>query len=423
MASTMRTALLTPPGHALRGSLVLPGSKSVTNRALLLAALARGRSLLRGALASDDTRYMSEALAQMGVTIARPDATTFTVDGTGRLRQPEGPLFLGNAGTAMRFLTAATAIVDGVVVLDGDAHMRRRPIEPLVAAMRQAGIEASATDRCPPVTVRGAGALTATRFDIDAGLSSQYASALLMVAPLGRAPVDIVLAGADIGAFGYIGLTIAAMEDFGATVTPTGKGAWRVQPLAEGYRARDFDIEPDASAATYFWAAEALTGGAIDLGPGLGASRQPDAEARAVIAQFPHLPPVIDGTQMQDAMPTIAVLAAFNATPVRLTGLANLRVKECDRVAALADGLALLRPDLVRVAGDDLCIAGGLTAPAAAETAIPTRADHRMAMSFALAGLRLKGIRILDSGCVAKTFPDYWQALRSLGAGVEEMPA
>jgi 3-phosphoshikimate 1-carboxyvinyltransferase len=407
-----------PPSHPLRGRVAPPGSKSITNRALLLASLAKGTSHLTGALKSDDTRYMAEALRAMGVTIAEPDETSFTVTGDGRLREPAGPLFLGNAGTATRFLAAAAALVDGQVVIDGDEHMRKRPIKPLLTALRSLGIDATSETGCPPVTIRGTGGFEAGRVEIDGGLSSQYVSALLMMAACGSGPVDVVLAGEDIGARGYIELTLAAMKAFGAHIDRPSASSWRVAPT--GYRAVDFAIEPDASAATYLWAAEALTGGAIDLGIAPKAFTQPDARAYDIIASFPRLPAIIDGSQMQDAVPTLAVLAAFNETPVRFTGIGNLRVKECDRVAALAAGLSRILPGLGREEGDDLLVASdptlaGRTLPAS----IDTYADHRIAMSFALAGLKLHGITILDAGCVAKTYPDYWQALGSLGVAFD----
>lgn len=402
----------------MRGRVTPPGSKSITNRALLLAALARGTSHLTGALRSDDTRYMAEALRAMGVTIVEPDETSFIVTGDGRLREPVAPLFLGNAGTATRFLTAAASLVDGLVVIDGDAHMRKRPIAPLVTALRSLGIDVAAETGCPPVTIRGKAGFEAGQVQIDGGLSSQYVSALLMMAACGTGPVDIVLAGDEIGAHGYIELTLAAMVAFGAQVDRPDSSSWRVAPT--GYQAADFAIEPDASAATYLWAAEALTGGAIDLGMTAAAFTQPDARAHDVIASFPRLPATIDGSQMQDAVPTLAVLAAFNETPVRFTGIANLRVKECDRVAALAVGLSQIVPGLGREDGDDLLVASdptlaGRTLPAA----IDTHADHRMAMSFALAGLKLHGITILDADCIAKTYPGYWQALGSLGVAFD----
>ncbi len=407
-----------PPGRPLRGRVAPPGSKSITNRALLLAALARGTSRLAGALKSDDTRYMAQALRAMGVAVDEPDATSFAVTGVGRLKAPGAPLFLGNAGTATRFLTAAAALVDGSVVVDGDAHMRKRPIKPLIAALAALGVKADSPTGCPPVTIHGAGGFAGGRVEIDAGLSSQYVSALLMAAPCAKGPVEIALTGPDIGARGYVDLTLAAMQAFGARAEVLSGSAWRVAPT--GYRAADFSIEPDASAATYLWAAERLTGGAIDLGTPAAAFTQPDARAHGVIAAFPHMPPLIDGSQMQDAVPTLAVLAAFNAAPVRFTGIANLRVKECDRIAALSEGLNRVRPGLAREEGDELVVNGD---PALAgrtlAASIGTHSDHRIAMSFALAGLMIDGIVIEDPDCVGKTYPGYWDALASLGVKLE----
>ncbi|MEO6394699.1 MAG: 3-phosphoshikimate 1-carboxyvinyltransferase [Devosia sp.] len=412
--------IIVPPNRPLTGRVRPPGSKSITNRALLLAALARGTSHLTGALKSKDTQLMAAALRQMGVTVEEPDQTSFTVTSTGRLAAPAEPLQLGNAGTAVRFLTAAVALCDGMVIVDGDEHMRKRPIGPLVNALHALGITASAPTGCPPVMIEGKGHFGSGRVEIDGGLSSQYVSALLMAAPFGTAPIDVALTGKELDARGYVDLTLAAMRAFGADAAQLDELTWRVQPGA--YRARDFEIEPDASAATYLWAAAALTGGNIDLGVPMGAFTQPDAKAASIIQSFPQMPAVIDGSQMQDAVPTLAVLAAFNQTPVRFTGIANLRVKECDRIAALATELSRIRPGLAREEGDDLVVASdpslsGQTLP----TRIKTYADHRIAMSFALAGLRVHGITILDPDCVGKTYPDYWDALRSLG--VELKPA
>ena len=411
---SLATVTVVPPGKPLRGRVAPPGSKSITNRALLLAALAKGTSRLTGALKSDDTRHMSTALRQMGVAIEEPDDTTFVVTSTGRLQAPAAPLFLGNAGTAVRFLTAAVSTVEGSVVLDGDHYMQKRPIGPLLDALRAGGVKVESATGCPPVTVQGTGKLDATRFEIDGGLSSQYVSALLMLAASGTAPIEVALTGKDIGARGYVDLTLAAMRAFGAQVEQVDEVSWRVAP--GGYSAGDYLIEPDASAATYLWAAQALTGGAIDLGVAEDAFTQPDAAAQAFIAAFPHMPAVINGSQMQDAVPTLAVLAAFNNTPVRFVELANLRVKECDRVQALFDGLNAIRPGLATVQGDDLTVHADPGLPGIVTDAlIDTHSDHRMAMCFALAGLMIPNIRLQDPACVGKTYPKYWEALESLG--------
>ncbi|CVI15223.1 3-phosphoshikimate 1-carboxyvinyltransferase [Agrobacterium fabacearum CFBP 5771] len=411
---------ITPPGHPLSGKVEPPGSKSITNRALLLAGLAKGKSRLTGALKSDDTLYMAEALRAMGVKVTEPDATTFVVEGTGVLQQPEKPLFLGNAGTATRFLTAAAALVDGAVIIDGDEHMRKRPIMPLVEALRALGVEADAPTGCPPVTVRGKGmGFPKGSVTIDANLSSQYVSALLMAAACGDKPVDIILKGEEIGAKGYIDLTTSAMEAFGAKIERVSNAIWRVHPT--GYTATDFHIEPDASAATYLWGAELLTGGAIDIGTPADKFTQPDAKAYEVMAQFPHLPAEIDGSQMQDAIPTIAVLAAFNETPVRFVGIANLRVKECDRIRAVSLGLNEIRNGLSHEEGDDLIVhADPALAGQTVDASIDTFADHRIAMSFALAALKIGGIAIQNPACVGKTYPGYWKALASLGVDYNE---
>lgn len=419
MADNRSALTLIPPTFPLRGRVAPPGSKSLTNRALLLAALANGTSQLTGALKSEDTKLMAAALDAMGVAISEPDATSFLVKGRGKLRAPDAPLYLGNSGTATRFLTAAVGTVDGTVIVDGDAHMRARPIAPLVEALAMLGVDLDAPSGCPPVTVHGTGRVHGNRVEIDGGLSSQYVSALLMLAALGDGPIDVGLSGQNIGARGYVDLTLAAMVAFGAAPVEIDKMNWRVP--STGYRATNYHVEPDASAATYFWAAEILTGGAIDLGVPRTAFSQPDAMAAEVIALFPNLPAEIDGSQFQDAVPTLAVLAAFNANPVRFTGIANLRVKECDRVHALATELSRIKPGLGIEAGDDLIVMGD---PGLSGKSLPTRiqtyADHRIAMSFALAGLKISDISILDPGCVAKTFPRYWDALSALGVNYIE---
>lgn len=411
---------IVPPGRPLVGTVTVPGSKSITNRALLVAALAKGRSRLTGVLASDDTRHMTTALRAMGVAIADVDATTLDVTGTGKLAAPSGPLFLGNAGTATRFLTAAAALVDGRVVVDGDAHMRKRPIAPLVDALRQLGIDATAPMGCPPVTVHGKGCFPGNVAHIDAALSSQFVSAILMLAPFGSHPVDVTIDGSgDVDARGYIDLTLDVMTRFGARFTMRDERTWRIEPTR--YTAIDFAIEPDASAATYIWAAAALTGGQLAFATPMEASSQPDAKARAVIETFPNLPAVIDGSQMQDAVPTLAVMAAFNATPVRFVGIANLRVKECDRIRALSTGLNALSPGLAEEQGDDLLIAGCLTGVANSRVVIETWHDHRIAMGFALAGLRVPGVVVDNPKCVSKTFPAYWSVLQGLGVNLRSV--
>ncbi len=412
-------------GRPLDGRVELPGSKSITNRALLLAGLARGTSTLSGVLRSDDTRYMSDALRQMGVEIVDTGPTTLRVTGRGGLQAPMRPLYLGNAGTATRFLTAAATLVNGSVTITGDEHMQKRPIEPLVAALNRLGVKASTASGCPPVLVQGSGGFSAREINIDGALSSQYVSAILMLAPWACESLKVTIEGGAIGARGYVDLTLACMEAFGARVRADTEISWLVshspcQPC-------DFSIEPDASAATYLWAAAAMTDGTIDLGTTPTGMTQPDARAHEIIRRFPDLPMRIDGSQMQDAVPTLAVLAAFSRRPVRFTGIENLRVKECDRTRALATELSKIEPGLAVEEGDDLIVN---TLPGVAKrregrgevTPLDTYDDHRIAMSLALAGLMTGGIVIKNPGCVAKTYPNFWHDLTTLGVNVDPMP-
>ncbi len=405
---------LVPLPQGISGQIALPGSKSITNRILLIAALAQGKSHISGALKSDDTKYMSVALGQLGVAVTDAGDTDFVVESTGTLIPSQSPLFLGNAGTAVRFLTAAAANIDGTTVLTGDVHMQKRPIAPLVEALNTAGVEAVAPTGCPPVTVTGTGGFTNRSIEVDASLSSQYVSALLMAGTQGSAPFNLRVKDGDIGALGYIDITLACMRAFGAEITATGPLSWQVANTP--YQARDYRVEPDASAATYIWGINALLGADIDIGIAPGDMMQPDAKAYDVISQFPNLPAVIDGSQMQDAIPTIAVLAAFNTTPVRFVGIANLRVKECDRINAVATELNRIQAGLAEEIGDDLLITPDRSLIGGTVSAdITTYHDHRIAMAFALAALVVDGVRILDPGCTAKTYPGYWRDLQSVG--------
>ncbi len=419
MISSSKTAVRLVPQKVgahpgLTGKIALPGSKSITNRVLLIAALAQGRSHISGALKSDDTKYMAQALSQLGVTVAEAGDTDFVVDSTGILTPSAEPLFLGNAGTAVRFLTAAAANIDGTTVLTGDAHMQKRPIAPLVEALNAVGVTATAPTGCPPVTVSSRGGFGNRSIEVDASLSSQYVSALMMAGTAGDAPFQLSVKDGDIGARGYIDITLACMRAFGADITQTGPLSWDI--ANQPYQARDYWVEPDASAATYIWGINALLRTDIDIGIAPGDMMQPDAKAYDFISQFPNLPAVIDGSQMQDAIPTIAVLAAFNATPVRFVGIANLRVKECDRINAVATELNRIQPGLAEEIGDDLLITPDPTLIGRTVSAdIHTYSDHRIAMAFALAALVVDGVRILDPGCTAKTYPGYWRDLQSVG--------
>jgi len=410
---------ITAPTHLLKGKIRLPGSKSITNRALLIASLANGHSVLSGALKSDDTIVMANALRLMGVKIDELEQAIINIYANAKLLEPKQTLFLGNAGTATRFLTAAAGLVNGKTIIDGDEDMRKRPIEPLVKSLNSIGIKCFATNGCPPVTIQSNGKIGGKNIEIDASLSSQYVSALLIIAPMLNHEFTISFgAKQKIGGRGYIDLTLAIMREFGAIVDEVEPNKWVVQ--ATGYKAINYEIAPDFSSCTYHWAIKALMNAELELYPLTGLENQPDAKAQEFIKQFPNMPAIINGEQMQDAIPTLAVLAAFNNQTIRFTGIANLRVKECDRIAALNNGLNAISKGLAKEDGDDLIVFGNpnLISPNQ-PVLINTYNDHRIAMSFALAGLKLENILIDNPNCVAKTYAKFWDDLANIGVKLD----
>lgn len=415
---------LRPPPRPIDKTIRLPGSKSLTNRALLLAALARGTSHVERMLLADDTRLMARALARLGVAI-QVDETLCraTVQGRGRpWPEGEGDLYCGNAGTVIRFLAAACAAGHGEYRLDGGPRMRQRPIGQLVDALRAlgAGIAYDGQEGYCPIAIAARG-LRGGEARFSRPASSQFVSALLMAAPFAGRDV-LIDASVGMPSAPYVAMTLSVMRAFG--VDAVGDGAHRfIVPAPQTYAAVDFEIEPDATAASYFFAAAALTGGRITI-EGLGAdSCQGDLRFVDVlrrmgceIEQAPRRTTVqgpaagrlcgvdVDLNAMPDVAPTLAVLAAFAEGPTRIRDVANLRLKETDRLHALSRELAKLGVE-TEVHEDGLSILPDRQAVAAA---IDTYDDHRMAMSFALAGLRLDGVVICDAACVSKTFPGFF---------------
>ncbi|MCJ8324660.1 MAG: 3-phosphoshikimate 1-carboxyvinyltransferase [Hyphomicrobiales bacterium] len=405
------------PSQSLNGLVTISGSKSLSNRALLLAALSNGTTELSGCLVSDDTIYMAAALRKMGVKISQLNADKITIQSNGKLSAPNEPLYVGNAGTAARFLTAAASLANGKVVINGDEDMQKRPIKPLIDALNTLGIKATSPTGCLPVTVHGqANAALKSAIQIDGGLSSQYVSALMMVAPKLKNGLKISLSGnVKIGGFGYVEITSKMMQEFGAKVTSANGNSWLVKPAEYGRSA--YIVEPDYSSCTYIWGANALTNGDVEAkNLSLETTAQPDAKSKTLFDMFPNMPSVINGEQMQDAVPALAVVAAFNNVPVRFVGIANLRVKECDRVEVMAAGLNAIKQGLATIEGDDLIVhADPNLRPDGEVSFIKTARDHRIAMSFALAGIKLDGITIENPKCVEKTFPNYWEVMSSVG--------
>lgn len=405
----------------------VPGSKSITNRAVVAAALANGESHLERPLESDDTRVMREALGALGVHI-EVEAQRWGVAGTGgRLGVPGAPLFVGNSGTTARFLTAVATLAPGPVVLDGSARMRERPIDDLVQALTGLGarVEIQGRAGCPPVRTAGGG-LPGGRAGIDASRSSQYVSAVLLAAPYAARDVELELRGGVLVSRPYVDLTLAVMRDFGAEADWSGSAVLHVR-ARRPYAPRHYAIEPDASAAAYPFCAAAIAGGRVRVEglPGPDASHQADFRILELLRAMGCDVEWKDGSgevrrpegrvlrgidadcnALPDAVIALAVVALFAEGPTVLRNVANLRIKETDRLAALEAELRRLGAD-ARTTADAIRIEPGRLRPAA----IDTYDDHRMAMAFALAGLRIPGVVIRDPACVSKTWPGYFSAL------------
>jgi len=413
------------PCQQVNATLTLPGSKSYTHRALMAAALAGGTSVLTNALAAEDTELTAQALAQLGAGIDWQGTTIRVTGRAGRWLPAARPIYLGNSGTSMRFLTALAALGEGEYLLTGTERLCQRPLGELLAALGQAGVRAVSDrgDGCPPVRVTGS--LTGGRTQLSGGTSSQYLSALLFIGPLAPKGLKIDITG-ELVSRPYVDLTLEVLGGFGISYYREGYRYFEL-PGGQSYLPRDYEIEADASSASYFWAAAALTGGRVTITNLSLESSQGDAAFPEVLGRMscavestpagltvqggPLQGVAVDMAAMPDLVPTLAVLAAFAAGDTVITGVAHLRHKESDRLAAVAAELAKMGIE-VRETADGLVIRGG--APQGA--LIHTYNDHRIAMSFAVAGLRIPGVAIEDPDCVAKSFPEFWEFFHRLGA-------
>ena len=423
---------ITPRGP-VDGRPRVPGSKSITNRALLLAALADGDSVLRGGLHSDDTVVMRQALDAMGIPLREEtgvhDEPLWHVGGRGgRFDAPGHPLDCGNSGTTVRFLTAALTLADAPITVDGNARMRERPISDLVAALRALGAELTleGVDECPPVRLHGGG-LPGGRAIIDGSRSSQYVSAVLQAAPYAASDVELDFKDGVVVSRPYIDLTLEVMREFGAEADWTSEASLRVT-AGRCYAARDFVIEPDASSAAYPFAAAAIAGGRVTVDgvrpdshqadfkilgllERMGCRVERDGDSVTLTGPEGQLRALgrVDMNDFPDAVLAYAVVCAFADGPTTIEDVYNLRIKETDRLDALETELQKLGVT-ARAGHDSLHIEPGPMHGAEIET----YDDHRMAMSFALAGLRVPGVVILDPGCVSKTWPGFFAAFDAL---------
>ncbi len=418
------TLAIRPVARPVDAEVTLPGSKSYTNRALLLASMATGTSTIREALFSDDSRYMAGALRELGIRVEEDAAgRRFTVEGTGgAIPARRASLFVGNSGTSARFLTAFLALGQGEYVVDGVPRMRQRPIQPLLDALRQLGVDARSAEGtgCPPVVVRGRG-LDGGVVRLPGDTSSQYLSALLMVGPLALRGLEVLVEG-DLVSKPYVDLTADAMAAFGATMENHGYRRF-VVPGGQRYEPRDYAVEPDASAASYFFALAAATGGRVRVRHLSPRSAQGDVHFVDVLERMgcvvergddfievrgarPLRSVDVDMNGISDTVQTLAAIAPLSDGPVIIRDVAHIRHKETDRIAAVATELRRLG---VRVdeRADGLTVHPGPIRPGTVET----YDDHRMAMSFAVLGCAVPGVTIADPGCVAKTFPEFFETL------------
>jgi 3-phosphoshikimate 1-carboxyvinyltransferase len=410
------------PVAKVDAALEVPGSKSLTQRALIAAALAKGESRLIGPLESEDTAYSAQALRQMGVGIAKNKDWRIGGNG-GAILPSEAPIFLGNNGTATRFLTSVAALGHTSYTIDGDSRMHKRPIGPLLTALQGWGVDILSTQGtdCPPLRINGHGLVGGTTV-LPEGKSSQYLSSLLLVAPYAQKPAILQVEG-QIFSKPYIAMTLAVMADFGIAVERAGDFSSFSVPQG-CYQGREYRIEGDASNASYFWAAAAITGGRVTVTNVPVPSLQGDAMLVPLLGRMGcHVAKTGDGITLQgverleaihvdmadmpDVVPTLAVVAAFAHGTTIIENIAHLRIKECDRLSAVVAELRKLgakveeRESSMIIHGD-----GGANLHGAA---IDTYADHRMAMCMAVAGLRIPGVKITGEECVGKSFPDFWQ--------------
>lgn len=426
---------------ALRGQVVLPGSKSFTNRALVVAALASGKSTLTLASLSNDSLVLMEGLRHLGVRMER-DGDTVIVYGTGGVFVPyKGSIDVGPAGTSMRFLTSVAALVPGGdIVLCGSERMHQRPIGDLVEAWRSLGadIEYLGTEGCPPLRIRGkAASAYGSTVAVPGDMSSQFMTSLIQVAPLLPGGLSISVIGEQVSR-SYIDMTSTVMGAFGVAIDNHSYERYDVPHRA--FVARDYQVEGDASGGSYFWGLAALAGGSIRVWNTRPDSCQGDVMFPQLLAQMgcdvrssadsddaganeesgwievsrsgPLRGCVVDMEQMPDTAMTLAVVAACAEGETTITGLQTLRHKETDRLAAMKAELASvgIESDITE---DSITVVGGVPHGAL----IRTYDDHRMAMSFALLGAVCEGILIADPDVVGKSFPRFWEEWAALGMG------
>jgi len=391
------------PTSNFNGEVTVPGSKSISNRVLLMGALAEGESRFTGILESDDTKYMREALKNLG----KPVNANFP--------NKKAELFLGNAGTAMRSLTAALCLGSGEYVLRGEPRMHERPIKDLVDSLRALGadIEYLENEGCPPLKIKASG-LNGGTVHIKGNVSSQFLTALLISAPYCREPLELIVDG-ELISKPYVYMTLRLMEKFGIKVENSDYKSFKVE--RGNYKAQTLQIEGDASSASYFWAGAAITKGNAVVKGIEKSGLQGDVKFLDVLEQMgANLNGItVDATLFPDAAMTICPVACYAHGKTKITGIASWKVKETDRISAMATELRKIGAEVAT--GSDFI---EITPPEQIKPAtIETYNDHRMAMCFSLLSLNSPHkngaeIAILNPECVNKTFPGYFEEFEKL---------
>ncbi|MEN6486953.1 MAG: 3-phosphoshikimate 1-carboxyvinyltransferase [Syntrophobacteraceae bacterium] len=415
------------PVPKVNAEIRLPGSKSVSHRALIVAALADGESEIRNLLEAEDTLLTMRALEMLGVRFVREENLVRVFPPESRWVQPSGPILLGNSGTSTRLLLAVAAAGKGTFTFDGSPRLRERPIGPVIEALEQLGVRCRYLGRpgFPPVEITSGG-LEGGDVLVDASRSSQFLSAVLIAAPLARREVRVSWKE-PVASFPYVAITLAMMETAGVETRRAGGNCIAV-PAPAAYRPLRFTVEGDCSSASYFWAAAALTAGEVTTYPVFPDSSQGDCRLLDILQHMgcsvvmgqesvwvngpEELKAVdVDMNGMPDVVPTLAVVAAFAPGTTRIRNVAHLRLKESDRLRAVATELRKFGVP-VRELPDGLEIEGGSVHPPWA--GIEVYNDHRIAMAFALAGLRVEGVEIHGAEAVSKSFPNFWEAFEQL---------
>jgi 3-phosphoshikimate 1-carboxyvinyltransferase len=412
------------PLHDCNAVVTIPGSKSYTHRALVVSALADGESVLCNTLRSEDTGYTTQGLEKFGVRISSEENTFYVLGVGGRLKTGEETVDVGNSGTSMRFLTAVAALRNGSTLLDGNGRMRMRPMADLLEGLGSLGVKARSVnmDGCPPVTMDSHGLRGGTAI-VRGEASSQFLSALLLVAPYASEDVRIKVAG-NLSSKPYVDITLEVMSAFGVEVRNEGYHSFIVR-RGQRYLPREYVVEGDASNASYFFSAAAITGGKIRVENFKPDSVQGDTGFLTLLEKMgcemvrgDHWAEIqgkklhgieIDMNAMPDLVPTLAVTAAFAEGKTVIQNIAHLRLKESDRIKTLAEELSKM--GIRAEEGKDwLTIEGGKAHGANIET----YNDHRLAMSFAVAGLVVPGVKIKGEECVSKSFPGFWETFQKL---------